>query len=119
MNSKQWLVLQDDVLNQDPGVIQEDLSSPQLYVQINQGQCTACGTLHQVGECPVASSVCFKCNKQSHFQGYVNLPQVHPVPIGIQGSYDAAEVEAATEVVKAVDLNVLYMKLTHLILRNL
>ena len=30
-------------------------------------ECTACGTLHQVGECPAASTVCFKCNKQGHF----------------------------------------------------
>ena len=25
--------------------------------------CTACGTLHQAGECPAVSSVCLKCNK--------------------------------------------------------
>ena len=29
--------------------------------------CTACGTLHQAGECPASSSVCFKCNKQGHY----------------------------------------------------
>ena len=29
--------------------------------------CTVCGTLHQIGECPTTSSVCFKCNKQGHF----------------------------------------------------
>ena len=30
-------------------------------------ECTACGTVHQVGECPAMSSVCLKCNKQGHF----------------------------------------------------
>ena len=30
-------------------------------------ECTACGTIHQVGECPATLSVCFKCNKQGHF----------------------------------------------------
>ena len=30
-------------------------------------ECIACGTLHQVRECPATSSVCFKCNKQGHF----------------------------------------------------
>ena len=30
-------------------------------------ECTVCGTVHQVRECPVTSSVCFKCNKQGHF----------------------------------------------------
>ena len=30
-------------------------------------ECTACGTVHQVGECPAVLSVCFKCNKQGHF----------------------------------------------------
>ena len=29
--------------------------------------CTACGTLHQAGECPASSQVCFKCNKQGHY----------------------------------------------------
>ena len=29
--------------------------------------CTTCGTLHQAGECPALSSVCFKCNKQGHY----------------------------------------------------
>ena len=32
-----------------------------------RSKCNACGTLHQVGECPAASVVCFKCNKQGHF----------------------------------------------------
>ena len=32
-----------------------------------KSDCTACGTLHQVGECPAASVVCFKCNKQGHY----------------------------------------------------
>ena len=29
--------------------------------------CTACGTLHQAGECPASSSVCFKSDKQGHY----------------------------------------------------
>ena len=32
-----------------------------------KSECTACGTVHQVGEFPATSSVCFKCNKQGHF----------------------------------------------------
>ena len=32
-----------------------------------KSECTACGTVHQVGEYPATSSVCFKCNKQGHF----------------------------------------------------
>ena len=32
----------------------------------SKNDCTACGTLHQAGECPALSSVCFKCNKQGH-----------------------------------------------------
>ena len=32
-----------------------------------KNDCTACGTLHQAGECPASSTVCFKCNKQGHY----------------------------------------------------
>ena len=32
-----------------------------------KSECIVCGTFHQVGECPTASVVCFKCNKQGHF----------------------------------------------------
>ena len=32
-----------------------------------KNDCTACGTLHQVRECPASSIVCFKCNKQGHY----------------------------------------------------
>ena len=32
-----------------------------------KNDCTACGTLHQVRECPASSFVCFKCNKQGHY----------------------------------------------------
>ena len=31
-----------------------------------ENDCTACGTLHQAGECPASLTVCFKCNKQGH-----------------------------------------------------
>ena len=44
------------------------------------------------------------------FQGYVDLPQVHPVPIGIQGDHGTAEVEAI-EATETMAPNVLYMKL--------
>ena len=29
--------------------------------------CIACGTLHQAGECPASSQVCYRCNKQDHY----------------------------------------------------
>ena len=32
-----------------------------------KNDCTACGTLHQAGECPASSTVCFKCNKQGYY----------------------------------------------------
>ena len=32
-----------------------------------KNDCTACGTLHQAGECPALSTVCLKCNKQGHY----------------------------------------------------
>ena len=41
--------------------------SPAVHPDRPKTECTACGTLHQVGECPATSSVCFKCNKQGHF----------------------------------------------------
>ena len=52
------------------------------------------------------------------FQGYVHLPQVHPIPIGIQGDHGMAEVEVI-EAREAVDPNVLHMKLRYLTLQNL
>ena len=55
-------------LNPEVVVIQEDLSSPPaVHPDRPKTECTACGTLHQVRECPAMSSVCFKCNKQGHF----------------------------------------------------
>ena len=46
------------------------------------------------------------------FPDYASLlPQVNPVSIGIQGDHGMVEVEATTEVEKAVDPNMLYMKL--------
>ena len=112
MNSKQWMVSQDDILNQDPGVIQEGLSSPQLYIQINQGLNVLHVELYIKLENALQHHL-FVSNvtNKAIFQGYVNLPQVHPVSIGIQGGHGMAEVEAAREV--------LYMKLRHLILQNL
>ena len=62
VNSKQLMVSQDNVLSQDPRVIQEGLCPDKPKTE-----CTACSTLHQVGEYPATSSVCFKCNKQGHF----------------------------------------------------
>ena len=57
-----------------------------VYPEKPKCECIACGTLHQVGECPAASVVCLKCDKQGHFPGFVDLnllPQVHLIPIGI------------------------------------
>ena len=91
--------------------------SPAVCPDRSKTECTTCGTLHQVRECPAASSVSNATNK-AIFPDYVGLlPQVHPIPIRIQEDHGVAEVEA-TEVVKAMDPNVLYMKLKHLILQN-
>ena len=45
------------------------------------------------------------------FPDYVNLlPYINPVLIGIQGDHGMVEVEAATEMEKVEDPNVLYTK---------
>ena len=36
-------------------------------------ECTACGTIHQAGECPAASVVCFKCNKSGHYVMLISM----------------------------------------------
>ena len=83
-------------------------------------ECIACGTLHQVGECPATSLVCFKCNKKGHFPDYVGLlPQCNRVLIGMQGDHDMVEVEVVTEVEKAMDPNVLCVKQRLQTLQNL
>ena len=121
VNSKQWMVSQSDAQDQDPGVIQEGLNS-QLYVQINQRVNVLQVELY-IKSGSALQHLLFVSNvtNKAIFQGYVSLnllPQMHPVPIGIQGDPGMAEVEA-TEVVEAEDPSMLYMKLKHLILQNL
>ena len=117
----QLVNLKSDVQDQDPGVIQEYLNS-QLCIQINH----RVNVLHVELYTKLGSALqhlLFVSNvtNKAIFQGYVSpslLPQVHPIPIGIQGDHGMAEVEA-TEVVEAMDPSVQYMKLKHLILQNL
>ena len=66
MSSKLWMVSQGNAQSQNPEVVlQEDPNN--LQPDKSRTVCTACGTVHQVGECPAVSSICFKCNKQGHF----------------------------------------------------
>ena len=41
--------------------------SPAVCPERPKIECTACGTLHQAGECPAVSVVCSKCNRPGHF----------------------------------------------------
>ena len=68
VKSKLWMVSQGDVPDQNPEVVIIQEGRSNLYIQSKpKNECIACGTLYQVRECPVMSSVCFKCNKQGHF----------------------------------------------------
>ena len=84
-----------------------------------KNDCTACGTLHQTGECPASSTVVLNVTNKATMPNCAIpkfiLPQVHQISIGIQGDLGTAEVE----VVEAVDPNVLYMKPKQLILQNI
>ena len=112
------MVSQGDAQDQDPGVIQEGLNS-QLYFQINQ----RVNVLHvelyiKLGSALQHHLFVSNATNKTIFPEHVGLlPQVHLIPIGIQGDHGVAEVEA-TEVVEAVDPNVLHVKLKHLILQN-
>ena len=123
VNLKQWMVSQGNTQNQDPGVIQEGLNSLQLYVQIDQRVIVLHVELN-IKSGSALQHLLFVSNvtNKAIILGYVslriNLPQVHPIPIRIQGDHGMAEVEAV-EAVRAMDPNVLYMKLRYLILQNL
>ena len=84
-----------------------------------KNDCTACGTLHQAGECPASSTVCFKCNKQGHHAKmcHSKVQSTTSMPNSNRNTRDlgVAEVEA----IEAMDPNVLCIKLKQLILQNL
>ena len=105
--------------NSEVVIIQEGLSN--LYIQIDQRM----NVLHVELYTKMGSALhhlLFVSNatNKAITQDSVglSLPQPYLIPIGIQGDHGTAVVEA-TEVVEAVDPNVLYMKLKHLILQNL
>ena len=118
VNLKQWMVSQGETQDQDPGVMQEGLNSPQLYVQIDQRVIVLHVELYtKLGSALQHLLFVSNVTNKAIILGYVSLRinlllQVHPIPIGIQGDHGAA-------VVEAVDPSVLYMKLKQLILQNL
>ena len=119
MKSKLWMVSQSDAQNQNPEVVlQEGLNN--LYDQTNLEM----NVLHVALYIKLVNALLphpFVSNatNMAIFPDYADLPSVHLVPIGIQGDHGMAEVEAATEVEKDMDTNLLYIKLRHLILQNL
>ena len=120
MKSEQWMVSQGNAQSQNPGVIviQKGLNSSQLYIQINQGLNVLHVELYIKSENAQQHHL-FASNvtNKAIFQGYVYLPQVHPVPIVIQGDHGMAEVEVI-EATEAMDPDMLYMKLKCLTLQN-
>ena len=115
------MVSQGDAQSQSPGVavIHEGLNSPQLYIQIDP----RLNVLHvelyiKLENAQQHHLLVTNVTNKAIFQGYVYLPQVHPVPIRIQGDHGMAEVEAVIEATEAVDPNVLYSKLKCLTLQN-
>ena len=114
------MVSQGDAQDQDPGVMQEGLNSPQLYVQIDQRVIVLHVELYiksgsALQHLLFVSNVTNKAIILGLVSLRINLPQVHPILIGIQGDHGTAEVE----VVEAMDPSMLYMKLKQLILQNL
>ena len=103
------MVSQGDTQDQDQEVIQEGLL--QLYVQINQRIIvlhvelyTKLGSaLHHL---LFVLNVTNKATVPNCAIPKFSLPQVHRIPIGIQGDLG----EAKVEVVEAMDPNMLYMK---------
>ena len=120
MNLKQWTVSQGDALDQGPRVIQEGLNSLQLYIQMDQRVIVLHVELYtKLGNALQHLLFVSNVTNKAIILGYVSLkinllPQVHPIPIGIQGDYGVAE-----EVVEAMDPSMLYMKLKQLVLQNL
>ena len=115
------MILQGDADDQGPRVIQEGLSSLQLYVQIDQRVIVLHVELYTKSGIAL-QHLLFVSNvtNKAIILGYVGLkinllPQIHPIPIGIQGDHGVAEIE----VVKAMGPSMLYMKLKQLILQNL
>ena len=113
VSSRQWMVLQGNAPDQDPGVIQEGLKSLQLYVQIDQRMnVLPVEPYTKLGSALQHLLFVSNATNKAITQGYVRLsllPQLHPIPIGIQGDHGMAEVEAT----EAMDPNMLYMKLRH------
>ena len=71
MSLNQWMVSQGNAQNPD---LKSNTRRPPSTVHPDRpkNDCTACGTLHQAGECPASSTVCFKCNKQGHYTKLCN-----------------------------------------------
>ena len=121
MNLKQWMVSQGEAQDQGPTVIQEGLNSLQLYIQIDQRVIVLHVKLYtKLGNALQHLLFVSNVTNKTIILGYVCLkinllPQVHPIPIGIQGDHGTAEVE----VVEAMDPSMLCMKLKQLILQNL
>ena len=119
VKSKLWMVSQGDVQDQNPEVviIQEGLSN--LYIQIDQRM----NVLHVALYIKLENALLrhlFVSNvtNQAIFQDDVDLPPVHPVPMGIQWDHGMAEVEAVIGATETVDPNVLYTKLKCQTLQN-
>ena len=116
MSLKQWMVLQGNA--QDPHLrVIQDL--PQLYIQIDPRMIVLHEELYaKLGSAlhhPLfVSNVTNKAIMLSCVMLKFSIPQVHCIPIEIQGDLGTAEVE----VVEVVDPNVLYMRLRQLILQN-
>ena len=106
MNLKQWMVLQGNTQDPDPRITQKDLL--QLYVQIDQRMIVLHVELYtKLGSalhCLLfVLNVTNKATMPNCPVQKFSLPQVHQIPIGIQGDLEAAEVE----VVETMDPNVL------------
>ena len=118
VNLKQWMVLQGDAQDQDPRVMQEGLL--QLYIQIDQRMIVLHLELYtELGSALHHLLFVLNVTNKAIMPRCVilkfSLPQVHQIPIGIQGDLGMAEVE----VVEAVHPSMLYMKLKQLILQIL
>ena len=61
------MVLKGDAQNKNPVVVYTRRPQQSVCPDRPKTECIACNTVHQVGECPASSSVCFKRNKQGHF----------------------------------------------------
>ena len=82
--------------------------------------CTACGTLHQAGECPALSTVCFKCNKQGHYAKlcHSKIQSTTSTPNSNRNTRESWHGRSRLAV-EAMNPNMLCMKLKQLILLGL